>query len=160
MRIHCYIKSFALIAFLVIATGCSSVSFMPVDEDYVREPKPGDYEIAIVDNDNGYIIIGSVSCQESASSSIWNWWTDNHALIEEMKSENKETLIDKIRDVGGDALIALQHKIITGGSSGGGVGLGLGVGHGPIGVGLGTSLLGSNPKIIVTSVGTVGVSSR
>ena len=102
---------------------------------------------------DAYRIIGTVSCQDSASSSIWNWWTDYEALITEMKKGNRKRLLAKTRDVGGDALIGLVHDLRSGGGAGG-VGVGVGVGGG---VGVGTSLFGSNPKVIIVSHGMVGV---
>ncbi len=141
-----------------IMVGCSTVTFTPLDAEEIFDPKPDDFEVQVVGSDGArdFRLIGSVSCQDSAASSIWNWWTDQQALIVEMKAENVERLVERIREVGGDALIGLTHDLSYGGSSGG-VGLGVGMGRGPVGVGVGTSLLGGNPKIVVVSYGEVGV---
>jgi hypothetical protein len=146
----------ALLVFAVLA-GCSSVSFTPREGEGELPPKPDDYEVLLLDpGAPGYRVVGVVSCDDSASSSIWNWWTDQYALIQELKEDNRERLIDKVREVGGDALIGLDHEVLIGGSSGG-VGMGVGVGSGPVGVGVGTSLFSGSPKIIVASYGDVGV---
>ena len=138
---------------------CSSVTFTPVEGEMERASKSGDFEVRVLGSGeaDGYRIIGTVSCQDSASSNIWNWWTDYHALIEEMKRDNERRLLKKVRGVGGDVLIGLTHDILSGGSSGGGVGVGVGYGTGNVGVGVGTSILGSNPKVTVSSHGKVGV---
>ena len=152
------ILNLALVPFLV---GCSTVTFIPLDEEVILDPKPDGFDVELVSRSaaRNYTVIGSVSCQDSAASSIWNWWTDQQALIVEMKAENKARLMEKIGEIGGDVLIDLTHDLSYGGSSGG-VGLGVGVGRGPVGVGVGTSLLGGNPKIVVVSYGEVGIVPR
>ncbi len=151
-----------LLAAVLALAGCSSVSFLPLEGEAPRDSKPDGFAIHLLDirDAQQLRIIGKVSCQDSARSSIWNWWTDSHALIEEMKAGNRERLIAKVKSVGGDALIDLKHEIITGGGGGGGIGIGAGVGHGGVGVGVGTSIFGSNPKLIVVSHGKVGVSAE
>jgi len=148
-----------LLAALVLPAACSSVTFTPLDGEAEQPPKPGDFVVNVHEEHDTqvYRIIGTVSCQDSASSSIWNWWTDYHALIEEMKSNNQVRLLKKTRKVGGDVLIGLTHDIISGGRGGGGLGMGVGYGSGNVGVGLGTSIFGSNPKVTVSSHGKVGV---
>jgi hypothetical protein len=139
--------------------GCSAVTFTPLEGETERPPKPDDYTVPVLTGSaaEALYVIGLVSCEDSASSSIWNGWKDHQALIEEMKLYNLKRLKDKIIDVGGDALLDLVHDILTGGSGGGGVSLGVGAGSGGFGVGVGTQIFGSNPKIIVVSYGKVGV---
>lgn len=149
------------VSFLILVAalvGCSSVTYVPLDEAEIFAPKPKGFDVKLVGGRaaHGYRLIGSVSCQDSAASSIWNWWTDQQALIVKMKASNEKRLKKKVREAGGDAIIGLTHDLSYGGSSGG-VGLGVGVGGGDVGVGVGTSLLGGNPKIIVVSYGQVGV---
>jgi hypothetical protein len=140
-----------------LLAGCSSVTFTPVEGGEELPPKPKGFEVQVTDSaPAGYRMIGVVSCQDSASSSIWNWWTDQYVLIEEMKVGNLERLLKKVRKVGGEALIGLSHDVMVGGSSGG-VGVGVGTGTGGVGVGVGTSLLSGSPKIYVLSRGDVGV---
>lgn len=145
---------------LFALTGCSTVTYLPLDPEETFPPIPEGAEIPSLSQAEaiGYRVIGSVSCQDSASSSIWNWWTDQQALIMEMRGENLERLCEKIREIGGHALIGLTHDIGYGGSSGGvGVGMGVGIGSGPVGVGVGTSLFSGNPRIVVVSYGQVGI---
>jgi len=162
MQTHRKISAVAGLLLFAVLAGCSSVSFTPLEGEEELSPKPGDFEVQVLDpGAGGYRIIGVVSCDDSASSSIWNWWTDQYVLINELKEGNRERLVDKVRDVGGDALIGLNHEVMIGGSSGGvGVGVGMGVGGGPVGVGLGTSLLSGSPKVYVLSHGDVGVSTN
>lgn len=145
-------------SFIPVFLGCSSVTFTPLGEEETFAPKPDGFEVQLLSRRaaHDYRLIGSVSCQDSASSSIWNWWTDQQALIVEMKAGNEARLVEKVRDVGGDVLIGLTHDLSYGGTSGG-VGLGVGMGQGPVGVGVGTSLLGGNPRVVVVSYGEVGV---
>jgi hypothetical protein len=152
-------KNMALLAGFCLLTGCASVTFTPLEGETERTPKPDDFEVEVLSEHEGgdLITIGTVSCQDSGSSTIWNGWKDLQALIEEMKGYNLERLMRKIRAVGGDALIDLQHDVLTGGGGGGGVSLGVGAGSGGFGVGVGTRILSSNPKIIVVSHGKVGV---
>jgi|GEM_PF-6550577 len=147
--------------FVPFLAGCSSVTFIPLGGDVILEPKTDGFDVELVSRSEArnYEVIGSVSCQDGAASSIWNWWTDQQALIVEMKEENKARLLEKIREIGGDVLIDLTHELSYGGSSGG-IGLGVGVGRGPVGVGVGTSLLGGNPRIVVVSYGDVGIVRR
>lgn len=150
-------KHFLLTALAVFLAGCSTVTFTSYEQGMERTPKSKDFLIQVLEDEEGYMIIGTVSYQDSGSSSIWNGWTDNQALIREMKEENIQRLVEKIREVGGEALIGVKHDIWSGGGGGGSVGLGVGYGCGNVGVGLGTQLFGSNPRIIVNSYGMVGV---
>jgi hypothetical protein len=146
-----------LFLFLGLA-GCSSVTFVPVDEELELPAKESGFEVRLVDRNaaDPWKIIGAISCQDSSSSSIWNWWTDQKALVVKMQAGNEERLLERVRAVGGEVLIGLTHDISSGGS-GGGLGVGVGVGYGPVGIGLGTGLLGGGPKIIVVTYGDVGV---
>lgn len=143
---------------LPVLTGCSSVTFLPMGPDETFPPKPDDFVVKTLTSAEAtdYRIIGQVSCQDSATSSIWNGWTDNHALVIELQDENIADLHEEIREIGGDVLIDVKHELGYGGSSGG-VGIGMGVGSGNVGFGVGTSLSSGNPRIIVVTYGHVGV---
>lgn len=157
-----FLTAALLVPAILALAGCSSVTFLPLEGESARESKPEGSEVPVlgVRDAVDMRIIGTVSCQDSARSSIWNWWTDSHALIEEMRAGNRVRLIEEVRSVGGDALIDLRHEISTGGGGGGSIGIGAGVGHGGVGVGIGTSLFGSNPKVYVVSHGKVGVKTE
>jgi hypothetical protein len=143
----------------VMLAGCSSVSFTPREGEEELPSKPRGFEVPVLDpGASGYRIIGVVSCSGSASSSIWNWWTDEYVLINELKAENRERLIKKVRAVGGDAILGLNHEVMIGGRSGG-VGVGVGTSSGNVGFGVGTSLFSGSPKIYVISNGDVGVTA-
>ena len=154
------LKVFALLwlIFFLGLAGCSSVTFLPVDEELELPAKESGFEVQIVDRSAAkpWKIIGAISCQDSSSSSIWNWWTDQRALVTEMKAGNEQRLLDRIRGIGGQALIGLTHELSRGGSRGG-IGVGVGVGHGPVGIGVGTGLFGGGPTITVVTYGDVGV---
>jgi hypothetical protein len=155
------LKTSILLAFTFMLIGCSTVTFMPVNEDQEElKAKPKSFQVEQVEGEAGYDVIGTVSCQDSASSSIWNWWTDNMVLIQKMKKNNREKLHKKVRQVGGDVLIDVQHELWQGGQSAGNVGVGVGTGVGGVGVGVGTSLFSSGGKLSINSHGKVGVRSK
>ncbi|MFH2000336.1 MAG: hypothetical protein ABIK28_11685 [Planctomycetota bacterium] len=158
MRTLTIAMAMAVLSILSVPAGCSSVTFLPVGPDESFPPKPEGYEILTLESDEAgdYRIIGQVSCQDSASSSIWNGWTDQKALVQEMQNGNIALLVEKVREVGGDALIEVQHELGYGGSSGG-MGMGVGLGSSGVGIGVGTTILGGNPTIIVVTYGHVGV---
>ncbi len=153
------VRAVAAVLSVFFFAGCSSVTFTPAEGKGARPAKPDGFEVKVLGKDWSirYEIIGTVSCQDSARSSIWNWWTDQQALIMKLKDSNRQRLVDKTREAGGDALIGLNHSISTGGSGGLGVGLGVGIGNSPVGVGVGTSLFAGNPTIRLVSHGRVGV---
>jgi len=149
----------ACVAAWPLLAGCRSVTFIPSSEGETYPATPADFEVRILEPQEAvgeYRVIGSVSCRDSAASSIWNGWTDERALILELQEGNRERLLKKIRKVGGEALIGLKHDVVYGGSSGG-VGVGVGGGSGGVGVGVGTTILSGSPKVVVVSYGDVGV---
>ena len=159
MWAHLKVRLAAVFLILPLLWGCSSVTFTPVEGAETFPAKPRNFEVRILPKGaaQNYQIIGMVSCQDSASSSIWNWWTDQQALIIGMKDDNLERLLKEVRKVGGDVLIDVRHDVRAGGSTGG-VGVGVGTGSSGVGVGVGTTLMSGSPKIYVVSYGEVGVS--
>ena len=97
-------------------SGCRTVTFTPVVEGMAYPPKSDNHEIVVLEPAEAgqYDIIGSVSFQDSALSHMWNGWQDLKSLGEELEFENIERLMEKVREVGGDALIGLQHEGMIG----------------------------------------------